>query len=70
VPKNLLSGYRTESETAKALGHTSRTLRNWRRKGEGPHYIKIGRKIFYSESALEIWLRRIETEPVRSGQAA
>lgn len=70
MPKKLLSGHRTESETARALDTTERTLRNWRAQGVGPAYVKIGRKIFYSDSALESWLKAIEMTPVRSGRAA
>jgi hypothetical protein len=67
MPKSLLLRHKTEHQTAHALGHTARTLRNWRRLGIGPAYTKIGRKIFYSDSALESWLKAIETMPVRSG---
>lgn len=70
MPKRLLSSYRSESQTAQALGHTERTLRNWRRLGIGPAYIRIGRKIFYSDSALESWLKAMERTPIRSGGAA
>jgi hypothetical protein len=70
MTKSALSRHKTERQTAQALGHTERTLRKWRRQGIGPAYIKIGRKIFYSDSALESWLKAIETMPVRSRRAA
>ena len=66
MPDQLLANYRSESQTAKALGHTERTLRKWRQLGTGPAYTKIGRKTFYAISALEAWLKARETKPVRA----
>jgi hypothetical protein len=66
MPDQLLANYKSESQTAKALGHTERTLRKWRQLGTGPAYTKIGRKTFYAIGALEAWLKARETKPVRA----
>lgn len=34
-----------------------KTLANWRTKGGGPEYIKIGGKIMYSKSSVVLWER-------------
>lgn len=44
-------------ELAEYLGVTVRTLRNWRRKGEGPAFIRIGEAIHYKRSTVAAWLK-------------
>ena len=34
------------------------TLRYWRARGLGPDSFKVGRRVLYSEAALEAWLER------------
>ncbi len=38
---------------ANALGITRKTLERWRITGEGPTYIKLGRRVVYSVADLE-----------------
>jgi hypothetical protein len=59
-------GYIPEAEIAAELNLSPRTLRKWRAQGEGPPFIKIGRRIFYRDASRETWLRQQEREPVRS----
>src|SRR5262245_41221509 len=33
-----------------------RTLERWRTQGSGPSYVKVGRKVFYRDSAVDQWL--------------
>lgn len=35
---------------------STRTIEGWRRTGDGPAFVKIGRRVFYKESAVEAWL--------------
>jgi hypothetical protein len=35
-----------------------RTLEHWRRKGQGPAFVKVGRRIGYTRLAIEDWLAR------------
>jgi hypothetical protein len=38
------------------------TLQWWRYKGRGPKYVKIGRHVYYRESALREFIQRGEVE--------
>jgi predicted site-specific integrase-resolvase len=38
---------------ADALGLSPRTLEGWRRRGEGPPYLKIGRRVKYRPEDIE-----------------
>ena len=42
---------------AKMLGMSSRTLEKWRGLGTGPPYLKLGRRVLYSTTELETWLK-------------
>ncbi len=33
-----------------------RTLERWRQTGEGPRYVRMGHRVGYRQSDLEIWL--------------
>ncbi|WP_295401351.1 helix-turn-helix domain-containing protein [uncultured Thiocystis sp.] len=45
-----------EREAAAELGISFRTLQQWRVRGIGPTYLKIGRSVRYDAASLEIWL--------------
>jgi excisionase family DNA binding protein len=47
-----------ESEAARRLGLSKRTLQKWRVTGGGPDFLKFGRAVRYSVEALEKWLAR------------
>ena len=53
----------TESETARRLGISVSGLRKWRREGQGPRFIRLGRLIRYSVPDLEEWLVANRQEP-------
>jgi hypothetical protein len=73
--------YTPESRAAEQLHQTIRTLRKWRQVGLGPPWIKVGKRIHYSNagmarlaekpraSARPIASRRLNarTPPYRSG---
>lgn len=49
---------------AKVIGMSRRTLEKWRALGKGPPYLKLGRRVLYSTTDLEAWLktrRRVST---------
>lgn len=50
----------TEIEAAERLTLSSATLRKWRAEGRGPTFLQLGRRVRYSEDAIERWLRRQE----------
>jgi excisionase family DNA binding protein len=46
----------TPDEVADVLGVPEHTLAQWRSKGKGPDYIKVGRHVRYRWSAVNEWL--------------
>ena len=47
----------TTKEAAERMRLTARTLANWRVKGEGPRFIKMGRKVLYPLAEIEAYER-------------
>ncbi|TXI59963.1 helix-turn-helix transcriptional regulator [Mycolicibacter arupensis] len=56
----------TTPEAAEWLGMKRRTLEHWRGKGKGPRYLKVGAKVQYRISDLEMFLREVETSDSRT----
>ncbi|WP_296700934.1 helix-turn-helix transcriptional regulator [Thiocapsa sp. UBA6158] len=48
----------TEREAAAELGISFRTLQQWRVRGTGPAFLKLGRAVRYDILALEDWLAK------------
>jgi predicted DNA-binding transcriptional regulator AlpA len=44
------------AEVAEVLGIPEKTLREWRSRGIGPDYLKVGRYVRYRWSAVNAWL--------------
>lgn len=53
----------TPKQVEEAYGLDAGTLANWRIKGKGPEYVKVGGKVLYMVDKLEAWLRqgRVQT---------
>jgi hypothetical protein len=60
VPDTLLADFLTQDEAAAELKICERTLDRWRRLGEGPPTTKLGRRVLYRRSSLQVWLRTRE----------
>lgn len=45
------------------------TMTNWRYRGVGPKYVKIGRKVFYRRTDLDDWLNAQSVDPQASSMA-
>jgi hypothetical protein len=45
-----------EKREAARLGFSVRTLQQWRLKGGGPPYLKIGSAVRYNPEAVDAWL--------------
>lgn len=45
----------TEEQVAERYGYKKSTIGDWRRKGVGPKFIKIGRFAFYRPEAILAW---------------
>ena len=56
----------TNAEVAEVLGIPEKTLREWRSRGIGPEYLKVGRYVRYRWSAVNAWLA---TREARKGAA-
>jgi hypothetical protein len=57
---NLLDEYFSPEELASELNVCTKTLDRWRVQRTGPPITKIGRKSYYSRSAVAAWLRARE----------
>ena len=44
------------SDAALYLGFSEGTLANWRVKGIGPRFIKVGNRVFYFKAENDAWL--------------
>ena len=62
--------YLSDGDMAKLRGVKERTLRAERLRGDGPPYVKDGRRIYYSVPGFREWLKARLKQPVRSGRAA
>ena len=47
----------TTEEAARYLRLSPRTLERYRVTGEGPRFLKIGRRVLYRQSDLDEWLK-------------
>lgn len=60
----------TEMEVANLLSVSPRTLQQWRSRGEGPPFLKLGhRSVRYDEAAVEAWVEsrcRLNTADIQS----
>ncbi|WP_348540494.1 helix-turn-helix domain-containing protein [Shimia sp. R9_3] len=45
-------------------------LAQWRHKGQGPAYYKLGRKIIYRGSDLNTWIEANRVDPCKNGASA
>jgi hypothetical protein len=49
------SRYYTTAQAAERLHSAVRTLERWRQTGFGPAYVKLGKRVLYSEESLAAW---------------
>lgn len=52
----------TPEALAAKLCQSEQTLSNWRTRGGGPKYVKVGRKVFYPASFVEEFLTEMIVE--------
>ena len=57
LPKHL-----NEYQTADVTGLSVKTLRRMRHEMRGPQYVKLGRRVVYSETDLGNWLKNNRVE--------
>jgi len=56
APASLLSTLISPATLAEALGTTERTLSEWRIRGTGPAYLRVGRTVRYRPERVDEWL--------------
>lgn len=54
--------YMADDPALLVLGPYS-TLAHWRSEGRGPAYVKLGRRVAYRGSALNVWIEAQTVEP-------
>jgi len=60
-PKTILSDWIERAALAHELNVTPDTLARWATAGNGPPYVKIGRKAWYRRATVERWLKEHES---------
>ncbi|HJB11209.1 MAG TPA: helix-turn-helix domain-containing protein [Candidatus Brachybacterium merdavium] len=50
----------TAADVADVLSISARTLANWRSLNMGPDYVKVGGRVRYRVSSVNIWVARQE----------
>jgi excisionase family DNA binding protein len=55
----------TGAQAADYLQVPQETMRQWRYKGTGPTYAKVGRHVRYRRAALDRWLEEREREATK-----
>ncbi|QCQ17183.1 helix-turn-helix transcriptional regulator [Microbacterium sp. RG1] len=55
-PAPLLATLISPATLAEALGTTERTLSEWRIRGTGPAYLRVGRSVRYRPESVDTWL--------------
>ncbi len=58
---NNLDCLRGEKEVAKRLGQGLSTIQQWRGKGLGPRFVKVGRSVRYRESDIREYIAGLQT---------
>lgn len=56
----------TTEEVAERLGVTKDALIAWRRRGQGPRYVKAGRSVRYDAADIDEWIEAQKVTPTRS----
>jgi hypothetical protein len=54
--RRVLDGYLSEKELAAEIGRSIVTLRLWRRKGDGPPFVRIMKTPFYNVEKVRGWI--------------
>lgn len=59
----------TTAEVASATGIPAGTLQYWRHTGDGPAYMKLGRRVSYNPATVWEWMADKERTSTREGAA-
>ena len=56
-------GILTTEEVAGSLEVTEHTLAMWRAEGKGPHFVRLGRGVFYRRADVQDWIDKSVVTP-------
>lgn len=54
----LADEFYTDPQFAALVQRSTRTTETWRRRGGGPPFVRLGRRILYRKRDVELWLQR------------
>ena len=60
-----IDGYLTSDNLANRLGLHPSTLAKWRMARTGPPFVRVGKRILYSVTSVERWMKANEQQPLR-----
>lgn len=63
TPPKTRTSLGTSAEVAEYLGVPEHTLAQWRYRGSGPRYIRVGRHVRYRWPDVDRWLDENSTDP-------
>ena len=67
---SVLGGFLSESDLARRLHRSVRTLQRLAATRSGPPRIKIGRSVYYKIDSVRAWLVQQEKKPAESARSA
>ena len=67
---SVLEGFISESDLARQLHRSVRTLQRLAATRSGPPRIKIGRSVYYKIDSVRTWLAQQERKPAESARSA
>lgn len=70
VPMSDNTTYLTQKQAADLLHISVRTLERMRLEGNGPRFLKAGRRVLYSQLSIEDWLNQRTFESAAEARAA
>jgi hypothetical protein len=59
-------GLQSEEDTARMLCVAKDTLKQWRCKGFGPAFLKLGKSVFYRTADVDEWISQQRRVPHRT----
>jgi hypothetical protein len=64
MQEQILDGYVLEAEAARQIRRTTRTLKRWRAKRQGPPFVLAFGRIYYHVPTMRDWLFKQQIDPV------
>jgi predicted DNA-binding transcriptional regulator AlpA len=59
----------TVEDVARVLRQSTITLARWRASGQGPRFVKLGRKVAYMRHTLDAWIKEQEVRSIAEQKA-